>query len=160
MLSLLLTAGGMFGSSFGAPAAAAAPAFGTQTGAAAPAGSGMSAPAFGSAPTAFGAATSTAPTSTLGAALVVLAEWRQQVNPVYLQHLLLAQHLQHLVDSGNCPPLAMRPQVDLVALVQQQHQHQYLVALAQANQQHLTVAPLDQVISTRNVSCKINYTEY
>ncbi|XP_034476416.1 probable nucleoporin Nup54 [Drosophila innubila] len=59
--------GGMFGSSFGATTAAAAPAFGAQTGAAAPAfGSGMSAPAFGSAPTPFGAATSTAPTSTLG----------------------------------------------------------------------------------------------
>lgn len=59
--------GGMFGSSFGAPTGTAAPAFGATTGAAAPAfGSGMSAPAFGSAPTPFGAATTTAPTSTLG----------------------------------------------------------------------------------------------
>ncbi|KAL7737110.1 hypothetical protein ACLKA6_005326 [Drosophila palustris] len=59
--------GGMFGSSFGATTGAAAPAFGAQTGAAAPAfGSAMSTPAFGSAPTPFGAATTAAPTSTLG----------------------------------------------------------------------------------------------
>ncbi|KAH8299916.1 hypothetical protein KR044_007383 [Drosophila immigrans] len=81
--------GGMFGSSFGAPTGAAAPAFGATTGAAAPAfgattgaaapafgsatgaaapafGSGMSAPAFGTASTPFGAATTSAPTSTLG----------------------------------------------------------------------------------------------
>ncbi|KAH8370582.1 hypothetical protein KR093_004254 [Drosophila rubida] len=80
--------GGMFGSSFGATTATAAPAFGATTaaapafgattgtaapafgattGAAAPAfGSGLAAPAFGTTSSAFGAATTSAPTSTLG----------------------------------------------------------------------------------------------
>ncbi|XP_062128358.1 probable nucleoporin Nup54 [Drosophila sulfurigaster albostrigata] len=70
--------GGMFGSSFGATTGAAAPAFGATTATVAPAfgapaasaapafGSAISAPAFGTAPTAFGTATTSAPTSTLG----------------------------------------------------------------------------------------------